>query len=154
LQGYSQRIAADECRADRQKALQAAIGRRRAAEAAQADADRAELKELAIAARKGYHWTALDPESALALARAARNSLVAEEEVLNLRVVECRRLLETLEDQLDDTQTRIKEARLQVGGVMEFMDEIDCGGDEPAQPITRSAEKTPYGQGSDSDSNP
>lgn len=67
----------------------------------------------------------MEPQLALALARAARNTLIAEEEVVKHRIAECRNLLETLKDELEDTQTKVREAGLQVGGVMEFLEQED-----------------------------
>lgn len=101
--------------------------------------EKQEYTILDFATLKGQHWSAIEPQFALTLARATRNTLVAEEEVVKLRVAECHHQLETLQDELDEIQARLKEARLQVGGVMEFLEEenihIDYGSFSFEQPL-------------------
>ena len=76
-----------------------------------------------LAVEKGFNWTALEPQLALALARATRDTLMAEEKAAKLRVHECENLLETLKDSVDDAQVRLEDANHQVGTIISFLDE-------------------------------
>ena len=82
-----------------------------------------ELKILMLASQKGLNWTTLDPQLALALARAARDTLMAEEETAKLKIVECENLLATLKDTLDDARARVEDAHQQIASITSFFDQ-------------------------------
>ena len=71
-----------------------------------------------VATERGKDWTHLDPSLAIALARAAHETLEAERESIKERIDECKAKLETLQDAFDDASGRAEEARSQVGSVM------------------------------------
>lgn len=76
-----------------------------------------------LASQKGLNWTALDPQLALALARAARDTLMAEEETARLKIVESENLLATLKDTLDDVHARVEDAHQQIASIISFFDQ-------------------------------
>jgi len=78
----------------------------------------AETEVLMFATEKGDNIDSFDPETALALARATRDVLAAEEEVANLRVEECRLMLETLQDAVDFAHTRLEDAESRIGHLL------------------------------------
>ena len=82
-----------------------------------------ELKILMLASQKGLNWGALDPQLALALARATRDTLMAEEETAKLKIVECENLLATLKDTLDDACARVEDAHQQIASIISFFDQ-------------------------------
>lgn len=75
------RFAAEEFRARRMQNLHQSTRRRAAAEEKQAQKQRDEANVLMFATENGFRWTSLEPRLALALARAARDTIMAEEEV-------------------------------------------------------------------------
>lgn len=62
---------------------------------------------LMLAAQNGFNWTALEPQLAVALAHAAHNTLIAEEESTKLWIHKCENLLSTLRDEMDDVHARV-----------------------------------------------
>ncbi|KJA27802.1 hypothetical protein HYPSUDRAFT_197960 [Hypholoma sublateritium FD-334 SS-4] len=104
-------LSAAGFRAQRLGALDAST-RRRAAEQ--------ELCVLMCVAEQGLAWTALDAQLALALARAARDTLHAEEDAARKRVTECERLLATLADASDDARACAQEADEQVNALLAY----------------------------------
>lgn len=76
-----------------------------------------------LASQKGLDWTALDPQLALALARAVCDTLMAEEETAKLHVRECENLLATLKDTMDDACARVKDIHQQVASITLFFDQ-------------------------------
>lgn len=81
-----------------------------------------ELALLLVAAEQGLDWTALDAPLALGLAKAARDTLQAEEVAFKQRIVECQNLLATLKDSHDDARGRVDDAMYQVGSIMSVFD--------------------------------
>ncbi len=79
-----------------------------------------ETNILLHAAEKGMDWTSLEGPLALALATAARATIIAEEQALERRILECQHLLTTLEDSRDEARGRICEATYQVGSLLNF----------------------------------
>jgi hypothetical protein len=78
---------------------------------------------LMHAADNGFNWTALEPQLAVALARAARDTLIAEEESTKLRIDECENLLSTLKDEMDDIHARVEDANQQVASILSFLNQ-------------------------------
>lgn len=76
-----------------------------------------------LASQKGLNWTALELQLALALARAAHDTLMAEEETAKLRVQECENLLATLKDTLDNARARVEDAHQQIASIISFFDQ-------------------------------
>lgn len=82
-------LAGEEFRLQRLHAFHGSSHSRAISEEDQCREQAKELKILMLASQKGLNWTALDPQLALALARAVRNTLMAEEETAKLKIVEC-----------------------------------------------------------------
>ena len=59
-----------------------------------------------------------DGQVALDLARAARNSLVAEYRVARARLKECRYMAKTLSDAVDEAHSHVQDANRQLGAVL------------------------------------
>jgi hypothetical protein len=97
--------------------------RRAAAEEEHSQAQRDEANILMFAAEKGFHWTSLEPQLALALARAARDTIFAEQEAAKLRIKECEDRLETLKDAADHVIVRVQDASKQVGILLNSFDQ-------------------------------
>lgn len=116
-------LAGEEFRVQRLHTLQGSSRSRAIAEEDQYREQAKELKILMLASQKGLNWTALDPQLALALARAARDTLMAEEETARLKIVECENLLATLKDTLDDAHARVEDAHQQIASIMSFFDQ-------------------------------
>jgi hypothetical protein len=121
-QDHSTRLAAEEFKTQRLRLLHQSSRFRATAEEDQCREQERELKVLVLAAQKGLNWTALDPQLALELARAARDTLMAEEETAKLRVDECESLLATLKDSVDDAHARVEEAHHQIASILTFFD--------------------------------
>lgn len=80
-----------------------------------------ELLTLLYAEEQGG-CNSLDPQVALALARATRDVLTVEEEAAKLRILECEQLLETLKDAADDAHARVADANCQIGQILSIFD--------------------------------
>jgi hypothetical protein len=117
------RLASEEFRLRRLHTLHQSSHSRAIAEEDQCREQAKELRVLTLASQKGLSWTALDPQLALALARAVRDTLMAEEETAKLKIAECESLLATLKDSLDDTRARVEDAHQQIASVLSFFDE-------------------------------
>lgn len=116
-------LAAEEFRIQRLRTFHQSSRSRAAAEEDQCHEQAKELNILMLASQKGFSWSALEPQLALALARAARDTLMAEEETAKLRVRECENLLATLKDTLDDAHARVEDAHQQIASIMTFFDQ-------------------------------
>ena len=116
------RLAADEFRARKMKNLHQSTRLRAAAEEEHSQKQREEANVLMYAVEKGFHWTSLEPQLALGLARAARDTIMAEQDAAKLRIKECEDLLETLKDSADDILARVQDANLQVGALLTTFD--------------------------------
>lgn len=116
-------LAGEEFRLQRLQAFQGSSHSRAIAEEDQYREQAKELKILMLASQKGLNWTALDPQLALALARAARDTLMAEEETAKLKIVECENHLATLKDTLDDASARVEDAHQQIASIISFFDQ-------------------------------
>jgi len=122
-QNHEMHLAGEEFRLQRLHAFQGSSRSRAIAEEDQCREQAKELKILMLASQKGLNWTSLDPQLALALARAARDTLMAEEETAKLKIVECENLLATLKDTLDDARARVEDAHQQIASVTSFFDQ-------------------------------
>jgi hypothetical protein len=122
-QNHEMHLAGEEFRLQRLHAFQGSSRFRAFAEEDQCREQAKEIKVLMLASQKGLNWTSLDPQLALALARAARDVMMAEEETAKLKIVECKNLLATLEDTLDDARARVEDAQQQIGSVLSFFDQ-------------------------------
>jgi hypothetical protein len=116
-------LAAEEFRIQRLRKFHQSSRTRAAAEEDQCEEQAKELRILMLASQSGFSWSSLEPQLALALARAARDTLMAEEETAKSRVNECENLLATLKDNLDDAHARVKDAHQQIASIMTFIDE-------------------------------
>ncbi|KJA15177.1 hypothetical protein HYPSUDRAFT_208101 [Hypholoma sublateritium FD-334 SS-4] len=113
-------LLADSYRAQRLRSLHKSSRRRADAEEEQQRKLQLEMNVLLHAAERGQDWTSLDGSFALAVARAARDALAAEEDAANKRIIECQHMLATLQDARDEARGRVKEADFQVGSIMSF----------------------------------
>jgi hypothetical protein len=116
-------LAGEEFRIQRLHTFHESSKSRAAAEQDQCQEQSKELKILMLASRTGFSWSSLEPQLGLALARAARDTLMAEEETVKLRIRECENLLATLKDTLDDTHARVTDAHNQIASIMSFIDQ-------------------------------
>ena len=98
--------------------LNCASRKRAAAEEVLVIKELAETEVLMFATEKDDNIDSFDPETALAMARATRDVLAAEEEVASLRVEECRLMLETLQDAVYFAHTRLEDAESQIGHLL------------------------------------
>lgn len=117
------RLAAEEFRTQRLRMLHQTSRSRAAAEEDHCRKQEKELQVLVLAAQKGLNWSSLEPQLALALARTARDTLMAEEKTAKLRVEECKSLLATLQDSMDDAQARAQDAHHQIASIMTLFDQ-------------------------------
>lgn len=74
------------------------------------------------AAEQGLDWCSLSSPLAIALAQAAKETLQAEEEVVQQQLSEAKNLVATLEDTLDEARGRVLDATFQVGSVLKTFD--------------------------------
>lgn len=122
LQDNRLRLAAEEFRIKRRQELQQIIRRRVSSEEEHLKKQQQELQTLLFAEEQGSGCNALHPQVALALARATRDALTAEEEAAKLRVLECEQLLETLKDAAEDAHARVEDANFQIGQILSIFD--------------------------------
>lgn len=115
-------LAGEEFRNRRLRMFHGSSHSRAEAEEDQCREQGKELRILMLASQKGLNWTALDPQLALALARAVRDTLMAEEETAKRKIVECENLLATLKDTLDDASARVEDAHHQIASIISFFD--------------------------------
>ena len=124
-------LAADKYRAERLRVLHRTTRSRAAAEQTEFQMHKQELDVLMVAAERGCTWTSLDAPLALALSHAARDTLMAEEDTINLKIAECETLLSTLRDSSEAARGRVKDADEQVGSVLQVFKEkggVQSGG--------------------------
>lgn len=113
---------AEEFRIKRLQELHVIIRRRVASEEEHLKKQHQELQTLLYAEEQGSGCNTLDPQVALALARATRDALTAEEEAAKLRIMECEQLLETLKDAAEDAHARVEDANWQIGQILSIFD--------------------------------
>lgn len=113
---------AEEFRIKRLQELHHIIRRRVSSEEEHLKKQQQELQTLLYAEEQGTGCNALDPQVALALARATRDALAAEEEAAKLRILECEQLLETLKDAAEDAHARVEDANCQIGQILSIFD--------------------------------
>lgn len=82
-----------------------------------------ETSMLLEAAQRGDDFTSLDPEMAIGVARAARDTLLAEEHLAVSRVQECEATLTALRDAVDEVRAQVEDANLQVGRLLNIMND-------------------------------
>ena len=84
---------------------------------------REESRLMLCAEEQGFNRVngALEPELALALARATKELFEAEERVLLTEVEECHVRLKTLQDLIDAVQARKRDAHFQIGRIVSTM---------------------------------
>ena len=121
LQDRRMHLMADQYKTRRQRVLSKNTRLRAEAEISHQSKYQYELNVLLYAAERGLEWTGLDAQLALALAKAVRDTLIAEEEVMDRRIDECRSLLSTVEDSKDDAKGRVFEASYQVESVLNYL---------------------------------
>ena len=80
-----------------------------------------ETKMLLEAAQRGDDFTSLDPETAISVARAAHNTLLAEEHLAVSKVQECEVILTSLRDAVDEVRAQVEDTNLQVGRLLNIM---------------------------------
>ncbi|KAF8811863.1 hypothetical protein BYT27DRAFT_7208111 [Phlegmacium glaucopus] len=141
-QDHTMRLAAEEFCTQRLRMLHQTSRSRAAAEENQCREQEKELQVLVLAAQKGLNWTSLEPQLALALARAARDTLMAEEKTAKLRVEECKGLLATLQDSMDDAHARAEDAHHQIASIMTLFDQevSKCSNST----VTQMSENSPH----------
>ena len=81
-----------------------------------------ELNILMCAAERGQEWSSLEPEIALSLAHAVKNTLEAEEEAITQKIKEAEKLLETLKDASDEAAGCSGDAAFQLGSLTSYFD--------------------------------
>ena len=78
---------------------------------------------LLEAAQCGDDFTSLNPKMAIHVARAARDTLIAEEHLALSRVQECEAVLTSLCDAVDEVRAWVEDANLQVGKLLNIMND-------------------------------
>lgn len=116
------RLVAEEFRIKRLRELHVIIRKRVSSEEEHLKKQHQELQTLLYAEEQGSGCNTLDPQVALALARATRDALTAEEEAAKLRILECEQLLETLKDAAEDAHARVDDANNQIGQILSIFD--------------------------------
>ena len=74
-------------------------------------------------AQHGNDFTSLDPQTAINVVQAACNTLLVEEHLAVSRVQECEAILTSLHDAVDEVHTWVDNANLQVGRLLNIMNE-------------------------------
>lgn len=136
------RYEGEDLKARRKKRLQQATKLRLAAERRLLTKQQEENNILLLASSKGFSFGSLDATTALALAKAAHEALEAEGEVAQLRVAECKKMLDTLLDVVDDVAARIDDASYQIGVVLEAIEDERIH-EVPVLPSTSSPQPRP-----------
>lgn len=116
---HRKRLEAEEVKNERLKRLRRSVRQRILAEDDVHHKQEVEFAIIRYAAQRGLTHASLDPQTALALARASSAAIEAEETAANLKVKECILKLETLQDKADDLRARRDEAELQIGSVLQ-----------------------------------
>lgn len=93
-----------------------------AAERQQSKMQHQEMQLMISAAEFATKSAPIDYQLSLELARAARNVLVAEREVLKSRIKETLQLLKTLQDTVEAAQSNVNDANLQIGSLLNMLD--------------------------------
>lgn len=115
------RLVAEQYRANQRTTLARAKRIKLAAEEKAAAQELFETTMLLEAAQRGDDFTSLDPNTAINVARAARDTLIAEEHLAISRVQECEVVLTSLRDAVDEVHARVEDANLQVGKLLNIM---------------------------------
>jgi len=95
---------AEQYRANQRKTIAKAKRLKLATEENVAAQELFETTMLLEAAQRGDDFTSLDPKTAINVARAARNTLIAEEHLALSRVQECEAILTSLHDTVDEVR--------------------------------------------------
>jgi len=114
------RIYAEDFRMERLQELQRASQKKIVSEEEYLEKQREESRLMLCAEEQGLNG-ALEPELALALARATKDLFEAEERVLLTEVEECNVRLKTLHDSIDAVQARKRDAHFQIGRIVSTM---------------------------------
>jgi hypothetical protein len=83
-----------------------------------------EIQLLGDIAERSKEPAGINQQYALALARAAHDTLIAKEKLAKSCVTECLRLLDTLHDAVDATHFQVKEVNSQLGSVLNIVDQL------------------------------
>lgn len=114
---------AEQYRANQRKTIAKAKRLKLAAEENVAAQELFETTMLLEAAQRGDDFTSLDPKTAIHVARAARDTLIAEEHLALSRVQECEAVLTSLRDAVDEVRARVEDANLQVRKLLNIMND-------------------------------
>lgn len=117
------RLVAEQYRVNQRTTIAKAKRVKLAAEEKAAAQELLETTMLLEAAKRGDDFTSLDPETAISVARAARDTLLAEEHLAVSRVQECEAVLTSLHDAVDEVRARLEDANLQVGRLLNIMND-------------------------------
>ncbi len=112
-------LSAANYRYHRQRTLYASQRLRADAEDNYTKKQQNEVFVLMLAAERHLHWSALDSQLALALAKAAKGTLEAEEEVIRSRIQEAENLAASLRDSLDEARGRVHDASFQINSILD-----------------------------------
>jgi len=115
------RLVAEQYRANQRATIAKAKRLKSAAEEKVAAQELYETSMLLEAVQRGDDFTSLDPQTAINIARAARDTLIAEEHLAVSRVQECEAILTGLRDAVEEVHARVEDANLQVGRLLNIM---------------------------------
>ena len=116
-------LVAEQYRINQQTTIAKAKQLKLAAEEKAAAQELLETTVLLEAAKGGNDFTSLDPETAISIARAAWDTLLVEEHLAVSRVQECEVILTSLQDAVDEVCARLEDANLQVGRLLNIINE-------------------------------
>ena len=114
-------MVAEQYRANQHAMIAKAKRLKLAAEEKVAAQELYETTMLLEAVKHGDDFTSLDPKTAINVARAARDTLMAEEHLAISRVQECEAVLTGLHDAVEEVHARVKDANLQVGRLLSII---------------------------------
>lgn len=121
-QDQERRLAADKYRAQQKLSISRARRLKVLAEEHKHVKEVEEISLLHTAAEKGTNFAVFEPQMAIQLARAARDTLVAEEKFISTCIAECKAVLHVFCDDLEEVHARVNDANIQVGQVLNILD--------------------------------
>jgi len=145
------RFTAENLRLGRLRKLNRSTRRRASAQEIHSKKQNDEIQLLEDIAERSKEPEGINQQYALALARAAHDTLMAEEKLAKSRVTECLRLLDTLHDAVDAIHFQVKEANFQLGSVLNIVDRLGISID-PSESTRLIGPRPPSPSSSESDS--
>lgn len=94
-----------------------------------------EINLLYAASKGGTDYRLFEPQMAMKLARAARDTLLAEETYAKTRLEECEALMDAFRDDVEEVHSRVFDANMQLGYILNALNKWGINLTTPTKPL-------------------